>query len=312
MKDVNLAKLFVYLLIWIISCVVSADPLKPEQLEVKTTEISPSFNALQADWVFSGRVTNESGEHYNYYFQMQRNHTQFHAVAMLFDSQNKAVLLFEESDATIARADEITHWQVGRAFLQFNPINDSWVFGVKTKMHKGFNFKVDMLGSTENTSSRNLRSGIELLVMQTGPLNGHLQTGSGNKEQFVMAPKSWFKQIWASKPQESLHPLTGILCQFNDGSGFYAVNLQEPDALQGAVAGWRDGQGMPMSMSQFVSVKKSKEGVWYIGIALPKVHLALQDVLTKENERYQLVAGLTEKTKPGFCTISKNDIGQHV
>ena len=104
-----------------------------------------SINSLEAYWVFSGLVTNENGEPYNYYFQMQRKDNQFQHVAMLMDSQTKKLLLFDESDATLSHF-VTTNWHVGEAFMQFNPINNSWVFGVKTKANKGFNFKVDMLG----------------------------------------------------------------------------------------------------------------------------------------------------------------------
>lgn len=287
---------------------VSAQPVAEPEVKPEIKQVLSS-SALQADWVFSGMVINESGERYNYYFQMQRDNTQFHAIATLIDGQNQKVLLFEEAVTTIDQPD-VSNWQVGRAFLQFNPINNSWVFGVKTKAKKGFNFKVDMLKQAGNTPTiQDLRSGIELLVNQTGRLNGHLQAGEDSKEQFVTAQKAWFRQIWVSKPQATLHPFVGILCQFNDGSGFYSVNLQEPDALRGAVAGWRNIEGNAVSMSQFVTLREEKEGLWHIGIASPKVRLSLQDALVKNNN-HQLIAGLTDGVMPGFCAISKDEIGQ--
>lgn len=282
--------------------------VEPETVEPENKILS--LGALQADWVFSGIVTNESGERYSYYFQMHRQGTQFHAVATLVDGQTKNLLLFEESNATIENPD-VSNWRVGRAFLQFNPITNSWVFGVKAKENKGFNFKADMMRNNQNASAtQDLRSGIELLISQTGRLNGHLQTGSENSEQFVTAPKAWFRQIWVSKPQDAHHPFTGVLCQFNDGSAFYSVNLQETDALRGAIAGWRDAQGTPISMSQFVTIKETKEGVWSIHVASPKVNLLLQDALAKEGDKHQLIAGLTNDLKPGFCSISKDEIGK--
>ncbi|KTD26128.1 Uncharacterised protein [Legionella lansingensis] len=269
-----------------------------------------SLSAIQGDWVFSGTVINESGERYNYYFQMHRKGTQFSAVAALIDGQTKAALVFEESSATIAQP-EISNWRVGHTFLKFNPINNSWIFGVKTKDKKGFNFKADMLTQVEHRPAvQDLRSGMELLVNQTGRLNGHVQHGADGTEEFVTGQKAWFRQIWLSKPQESLHPFTGILCQFNDGSGFYAVNLQEADALRGAIAGWRDPQGKPGSMSQFVSIKEGKDGLWSIHINSPKINLLLQDALAKEGEKHHLIAGVTDDLWPGFCAINKDEIGQ--
>lgn len=310
MKQVELRKLFVSFALLAAGYVNAMESVEPAKIELEKTENTISFNALQAYWVFSGIVTNESGERYNYYFQMERQDTKLHAVATLIDSQNKEVLLFEESNTVIKHPDA-KNWHVGRAFMQFNPINNSWVFGVKAKAKVGFNFKVDMLRQTMSIpTAQDLRSGVELLVNQTGRLNGHLQTGPTSKEQFVTAPKAWFKQVWVSKPQDSMHPLTGILCQFNDGSGFYAVNLQEADALRGAVAGWRDVQGSAVSMSQFVSIKKTKDGLWHIRIPSPKIRLSLNDALVNENEKHQLIAGLTDGLMPGFCTITKDEVGQ--
>ncbi|WED42246.1 hypothetical protein [Legionella cardiaca] len=287
-----------------------ADTVEPETSSSEKKILS--LEAPQAEWVFAGTVTNESGERYSYYFQMHRKNTQFHAVAALIDGQTKDLLLFEESSATIEKPD-VSNWHVGHAFLQFNPINNSWVFGIKTREKKGFNFKADMLRKVPTTATvQGLRSGVELLVNQTGRLNGHVQTGADNNEQFVTAPKAWFRQIWVSKPQDTLHPFTGVLCQFNDGSAFYAVNLQEADALRGAIAGWRDAQGTPLSMSQFVTVKEAKEGMWSINIASPKVKLLLQDALAKETEKHQLIAGLTDDLKPGFCSINKDEFGKKV
>ncbi|MFA5959419.1 MAG: hypothetical protein WC785_02790 [Tatlockia sp.] len=280
----------------------------PEPVVIKN-ENTIAMDATEAYWVFSGLVTTENGERFNYYFQMQRKDQLFQSLAMLIDSQTSEVLLFARNVTVLAHPDE-TNWRVGDSFMHFNPINNSWVFGVKAKGHKGFNFKVDMLGQSQNSTTRqNLRSGIELLVNQTGHLNGHIQTGEGEKEQFVTAQKAWFKQIWVSQNQQASHPLMTVLCQFHDGSGFYAANLQESDALRGAIAGWRDMQGSVSPMSQFVSMKEAKEGEWQIAIPSPKVNLTLEDALAKENDKHQLIAGMTKGEMPGFCTISKDEIG---
>ena len=276
--------------------------------EVVETKNTMAFNSSQAYWVFSGIVTNESGERFNYYFQMQRKENYLQAVAMLMDSQSKKVLIFEHG-YTRNENLSLPNWRVGRMFMQFNPISNSWVFGVKEKEHHGFNFKVDMLGQILTTpTTQDLRSGLALLVNQTGHLNGHMQTDELAKEQFVTAPKAWFKQMWVNKPQINSHPLTGVLCQFNDGSGFYSVNLEESDALRGAVAGWRDAHGTSLPMSQFVSVQAIKEDTWQIGVFSPKVRLSFQNSLANEKQN-QLIAGLLTGEKPGFCAITKDEIG---
>ncbi len=264
-------------------------------------------DSAHANWVFSGLVTNESGDNYGYFFQIQRDGAEFNTLAALFDAQTKKVIVIDESKATIT--DPTTqNWHVGQAFLRFNPINDSWIFGLKTHDKKGFNFKVDMLKEPQdNPIVQNLRPGVELLVSQTSRLNGHIQTGDDSKEQFVTAKNAWFRQISLTEQPSKSHPFTGVLCRFNDGSGFYSVNMVEADALRGAVAGWRDGQGISAMMSQFVNITQAPEGAWHIRLASPSLHLILSDFIKQDPV---VAAGfVADAATPGFCMLSKGSIG---
>lgn len=297
MKQAGLVQIIIGTLL-LVANAMAAEPAKPVQAP------------LEMDWTFSGLVRNENGELFNYYFQMQRKAINFHAIATLIDAKSQEVLVFEESTKTIEKPD-LFNWRVGQSFLQFNPINNSWVFGVKTKNKNGFNFKVDLLQAENNPESQFLRSGVELSVNQTGRLNGHVQLAEGVKEQFVTAPKAWFKQVTVHQSQSGQHSLTGILCQFDDGSGFYSVNLPEEDALRGAIAGWRDEQGTPVSMSQFVSVQEKIDNSWQVRIQYPRVNFTMKDILAdKEGEKRHLAAGMTQGDRRGFCAISHDAIGE--
>ena len=274
------------------------------EVEEVTTPIIP--DPIHANWLFSGVVENENGENFGYFFQMQRENEHFHTTIALFDGQTKAAILIDESDAII---HDITpyNWHVGRSFLRFNPINDSWIFGLKTKDKMGFNFKVDMLREAENIHvAQGLRPGVEFLVNQTGNLNGHIQVDKNSKEQFVTAKSAWFRQIWLTGNEDKKQQFSGVLCHFNNGSGFYSVNTNESDALRGAVAGWHDADGVSAAMSQFINVNQAPEGPWHIRISSPNLHLVLNDFI-KQNS---MVAGFVSKGKePGFCALSKDVFG---
>ena len=283
---------------------VAADPAEPPPVQTIL-----SLHALQADWTFSGTVTNESGERYHYFFQIKRNATQYQGIATIIDGQSKAVLVHEASNALIEHA-ELSNWRVGNLFLRFNPINSSWVFGVSGKGKKGFNFKVDMLehDDAQLAKKQNLREGIELLISQTGRLNGHLQVDETSKEEFITAKKAWFRQIWVNKLQTTQHPLTALLCEFNDGKAVYSVTIPEQDAIRGSVAGWRDEKGVPVAMSQFVTVAETKGNIWQIKIPSPKVSLSFTNLLGKYDDNHGLVMGVIDGSLPGFCAISKDEI----
>ena len=265
------------------------------------------FAAVQADWVFSGIVMNESGEQYHYFFQMRHNKEQFYADAVLVNAQTNALILYETSEALIKKQEDL-QWQVGRIFLRFNTINNSWVFGVKHHDNKGFNFKIDMLGQADGSSAKeqDLRTGLELLIGQTGNLNGHLETG--DHEEFVTAKKAWFRQMWVSKPQLSSHPFTAILCDFNDGAGFYAVSLHGNDTLRGSIAGWRDEAGTALPMSQFVTAQHEKSGTWHIRVPFPNMLFTLKDSLHQTEDSLHLAAGEIDGKKPGFCVITQYEL----
>ncbi|STX29569.1 Uncharacterised protein [Legionella beliardensis] len=311
MKQIRACILLLVLYLMLSGRLLAAQAIEPvandEPLALQTI---PSLHVPQADWAFAGTVTNESGERYIYFFEIQRNYDRFHGLATVIDAQSKTVLVYEESN-TLIKNPELTHWQVGNLFLRFNPINSSWVFGVKDKKKTGFNFKVDMLGLAQTASKqKELRSGVEFLIDQTGRLNGHIQAGE-SKELFVTAKKAWFRQIWVNKPQPIPHSLKSVLCNFNDGSALYSVSLQESDTIRGSIAGWRNEQGTPVTMSQFITTQQEKENLWHIHVPSPKVNLSFENLLYKINESQQLIIGITAGAMPGFCAINYEDIDDY-
>ncbi len=274
---------------------------------------SESINSQNASWVFYGNVINENNDPYHYFFQMNRVHNKFYAIATLIDAQKNKILLYEESKTTIDDPDHML-WQVGHAFLQFNVINNSWIFGVKNPDSKGFNFKVDMLGQPDGKANKqqNLLNGVELLIGQTGRLNGHVNISGKGHDEFVTASHAWFRQLWLSKEQKSTHPLTAVLCDFHNGSGFYSVTLKGYDVVRGSIAGWRNLAGVALPISQFVLITEKKDGMWNIHVPYPKLNLALKDILNNNlndcNKKYCVMLGQAQGSTPGFCAITRTTV----
>lgn len=272
--------------------------------------------STHAHWIFSGIVVNENGENYNYFFKMQRAGNEFHATVALFDSQTKKIILKDDSHASIDEAD-INNLLVGRAFLRFNAMNDSWIFGLKDTHNKnGFNFKVDMLNRPDQEPvTKYFRHGISFIVVQTGQLNGLIKLEGEDKEQFVTAHNAWFRQIWLNNTikahnfQEKPDQLNGLLCRFNDGSGLYSMKVLESDSLRGAVVGLFDAEGAPSAISQFIHIEPTQDNTWSIRIPSPKMHLVLTDII-QHNE--MLTGFISDKDKEGFCVLSQDDLSFQV
>lgn len=263
-------------------------------------------------WIFSGTVTNESGDKYGYFFQIQRQGSEFHAKTALIDGQTNQLVLFYEGSEKIEKSKEVD-WHVGRSFIRYNPINDSWIFGVKAEQEKGFNFKIDMLKQASPEANKEvlvLRPGIKLQALQTSRLNGHIQTGSGSKEQFVTGNNAWFGKLWVSEHQKSRHDVNTAFCRLNNDNGFYSANLKEADATGASVAGWRDALGNKVKMSQFLSIKPAAKDECQLSLGFPKLRLKVSNTLKQNQDAPLSVAGFSKDNPKGFCFISEQSLRQ--
>lgn len=278
--------------------------------------ITPVFTENKKDeasvgsWTFSGTVTNESGDRYGYFFQMQRQGSDFHAKTALIDAESNKLLLFYEGDEKIGNPSSLD-WHVGRSFIRYNPISDSWIFGLKLEDNKGFNFKVDMLKqSTVENEKTILRPGVEWQALQTSRLNGNVQTESGKPEQFVTGNKAWFGKLSFSKDQANAHDISTTFCRLDNDNGFYSANLKEPDATGAAVAGWRDATGTKVRMSQFVTIKSMENNECSLQLGLPKLHLTVLNSLKHEAKTPLWVAGFSKKNRNSFCYVAEQSFAQ--
>lgn len=294
LRGKNITKSFILLLI-IFAKLVYANDLSKEKMMFSPTD------AKKASWVFVGMVESETGEIYNYFFQVQRNEDDFRAIVALFDFQTKKLLLEEDSSIKIENPQNFK-WVIGRAFLRFNPITNSWVFGLKNKDKQGFNFKVGMLTQPEDKpTTQYLHKGIPFVVTQFGQLNGHIRVDREVKEQFVTAKNTWFSQIVLTNLKEQQH-LNGLLCSFNDVRALYAMQLLEASSLLDTVAGLFDADGMAKRVSQFLKIKQNEDDSWSIMVSVPKLNLKLTDIYKNKDTILGFIASNSDL---GFCVLSR-------
>lgn len=258
----------------------------------------------QGYWMFSGLVQNESQEISGYFFQMERQNNQFHVRMAVIDERSGKLLL--HYDAVEEQENPIDfNWKIGHAFLRFNPINESWVFGVKMPDKTGFNFKVDMLAnSTDKRKSQTVSPGMEALIYQTGRLDGLLQTEEG-AEQFVTANNAWFSKIWRDNNQNNIPLLHTGFCRFADGAGFYSGSLQSKETRQTSFASFLNAEGLAVKISQFIQINSADNAVWKINMQLPRLVLAVQNKLANMEKNQDLAAGFFGEASKGFCFFSQ-------
>lgn len=278
--------------------------IEPAEVKSEAQLVEPSTGS----WIFSGMVNNESGDKYGYFFEMQRQGTDFHTKAALIDGQTDQLVFYYEGDEKIEQTTPFD-WHVGRSFMRFNPINDSWIFGVKGTDKKGFNFKVDMLKQVNHSKETLvLRPGVKLQALQTSQLNGHVQVDE--KEQFVTGNKAWFGKLVLNDDQKDAHDISTAFCHLNDDNGFYSANLKEKDATSAAVAGWLDPAGNRVKMSQFVSIKSLDKEQSILHVGLPKLTLKLLNTLKSDNPSHS-IAGFSKDNKAAFCFVTEQNFKEH-
>ncbi|MBI2785310.1 MAG: hypothetical protein HYX60_02965 [Legionella longbeachae] len=286
---------FIFVIVFLTSTGLCAAEV--EQQPLLPQSIDPTIGS----WIFSGMVNNESGDKYGYFFEIQREGAEFHTKAALIDGENNQLVFFYEDKEKIEQSATLD-WHVGHSFIRYNPINDSWVFGVKAADKNGFDFKVDMLKQANNNETLVLRPGIKLQALQTSQLNGHVRID--DKEQFVTGNKAWLGKLELSNDQKDSHEINTTFCRLNDDNGFYSANLKEKDAISAAVAGWLDPLGNKVKMSQFISMKSLENNQCILSIGVPKLNLKLINSL-KENSPSHTMAGFSKDSRAGFCFVTQ-------
>lgn len=293
----NLIRPFIFFIVFI-GCAVFASP------SLDTEQPPPIHLPKVGSWIFSGVATNESGERFGYFFQMQRQGSDLHAKTALIDGQSNTLLLFYEGHETMDDLNALD-WHVGPSFMRYNPINDSWIFGVKMADKQGFNFKVDMLKKENDTSDTlELKPGVELQALETTRLNGHI-IGMDNKEQFVTGNKAWFARIRFNKAQKEGRAISTTFCRLNNDNGFYAATLKESLNTQTAIASWRDPAGAKLKMSKVISLKPLANDECLLHVGSPKLDMKLYNTLKNEDKTSHALAGFSSKMPLGFCFMEE-------
>ena len=275
--------------------------LKDPQLQMKN-----SSSAAYADWRFSGRLTADNGESYAYFFLLERRDTLFHVEAALIDKQSKKRIMHYDHIEKIQQDSELK-WQVGRAFLYYNPVNASWSLGVSPENNLGFNIKLDNLKKTEDhPEPLQLKEGLYTLVTQSNRVNGHILQADA-KELFVTANHSWLSRTWLIAPQTMEYQVQALFCDFNDGQAFYSLQMKSPHAKTASASQWLLANGNKKQVSQFVKIKSLSELLWQIQIPVHKTSFQLENLLAVPSKEISdmNVVGFTQGALPGFCYLTK-------
>lgn len=275
---------------------------------------SNHFNTTTEIWMFSGKVTTEEGQPYIYMFTFKRKNNQWHVFVNLIDLiTQKEVLLYQytEKDASIKVFQEANQntvmWRVGKAFMNYNVIGDSWFFGVLDEKN-GFNFRVKGIRNYVLNGHQGYLQWFNDNAFQASysaqnmGINGHL-TLEGNNT-FVTGEHSWFEHRWGSilaGHQTAKYAL--ITCRFADNTGLmlyeWLGNKNKGDTRL-KTGTYQDALNHQKTLADFYLSRSVKTQQWTISVpALNMYVTALSDKISE----YDVIP--VKKPKNGYCFISQ-------
>lgn len=264
----------------------------------------PSAN-VNASWMFTGVASNEDNQAYYYYFQLTYNNGLASVQILLVDAVNKRKIhyAFQQRKKSI---QDLANIEVARAFLRFNAINNSFVFGLKNKAQQGFNFRVELLEQPENTASeKELSKGLSLKVINPKRMNGHIHWGKNIKEEFVTADVNVYRDVSSDLQVPLSSKLLGVFCFLKDGNRFYNIQLPEEKAKSASQTQWTDSKGESVAVSQFIQIKSINHSKIKVSLKIPKIQLTIDELSLQREEAAQLRAGFATQNNHtvGFCYL---------
>lgn len=267
--------------------------------------------AKKESWYISGLVENDTGFHYGYYFVVLREANHFYVFANIMDLKTGKLLLSEKEEADIDLDERLgINLKMKNAFLRYNDINDSWVFG--WDQSPGFNLRLESLAHGDYTI-RHL-DGISFYSLQSKRVNGQLTIS--DKNEFVTAKNAWLTHEWSDKLSQDLM-IQRLMCRLYDGRGLMLMRAYKAQKVTFDLASLLEANGENAPVSQFSVVSQSNPSLWEVSLLSPKMKFNIEtpkpQVMKRKNEKAYFYSGLVKTTEhkiEGYCLISKDEMGQ--
>ncbi len=262
-------------------------------------------------WVFTGEVENEEGNQYAYMYLLKRNKDTWGVFANIVDlTTQKEVLRYKDKSPKpeISSSDEWMQWKVGKAFMKYNVISDSWLFGLLDEKN-GFNFRLKgvrtyvLNGDNGYLVHKKGTPHVEASYSaQSMSINGHLTLDG--KSSFVTGKNSWFEHRWGmvlSRQNATKYAL--ITCRFNDNTGlmlyeWFGSKDFWPNHLKTGT--YQNALDKKVLVSTFW-LTKTKTNKWFISIPGLKINIAAEGDSIPEYDVIQV----KKSNKEGYCFVSE-------
>lgn len=263
--------------------------------------ITPWFDLSKSShnaWTISGLLHNEQDDYYGFIMILERHGQAFHAFAGLFDLNEKK-LIWQDSNTQFLDNNTPLTQAIGHFYWHFSPINNTFILAYQDKNSKNqiFNLKMDLMQPIVVTPKMSLTPTLKIKQYWSGTINGHIHTPD---EQFVTSGSVWVQNIWQNQNDNQTHPFSELLCQFQDGSTMFAIQVPEKTGLHAALAGLYDKDGQRQTVSQFINLNPPNQQDYEISLHAHDQNLHLHQLFS--NQHYTaLLAHMGAISQSGFC-----------
>lgn len=263
-------------------------------------------------WMFTGEVETEEGKKYAYMYLLKRHGNIWVVFTNIVDlEKQKEVLRYKEKKmkSVVSSSHELMQWKVGKAFMKYNAISDSWLFGLLDEKN-GFNFRLKgvrtyvLNGNDGYLMHEKKTQHFEASYSaQSMNINGHLTLDG--KSNFVTGKNSWFEHRWgmlSSRHQTSKYAL--ITCRFNDNTGLMLYEwFGSKDFWPGRLktGTYQNALDKKVLVSNFWLTKSPKTNQWYISIPALKINISAKGDSIPEYDVIQV----KKSNKEGYCFVSE-------
>lgn len=263
-------------------------------------------------WVFTGEVESEEGNKYAYMYLLKRNNDTWAVFTNIVDlATQKEVLRYKDKStkSEVSISDELMQWKVGNAFMKYNVISDSWLFGLLDEKNS-FNFRLkgvrNYVLNGDNgylVREKSTQNFVASYSAQSMNINGHLTLDG--KSSFVTGKNSWFEHRWGmllSRHKATKYAL--ITCRFNDNTGlmlyeWFGSKDFWPSRLKTGT--YQNALDKKVLVSNFWLNKSTKTNQWFISIPALKINISAEGDAIPEYDVIQV----RKSNKEGYCFVSE-------
>lgn len=288
---------------------LSLDPKTTKKINLKNdSSLHPLAN--RESWYIAGLVENDGGFHYGYYFVVLREGEVFNVFANIMDLKTGKLVFSEKEESHISIGERLgINLKMKDAFLRYNDINDSWVFGWDKS--PGFNLRLESLAHGEYRISH--LDGVSFYSLQSKRVNGQLTIGE--KNEFVTAKNAWLTHEWSDQLSHDLM-IQRLMCRLYDGRGLMLMRGYKEKKVTFDLALLLEANGDNAPVSQFSVVSQANPSLWDVSLLSPKIRFKIEtptpQAMKHDHEVAYFYSGLVRSTDnqvEGYCLISKDEMG---